>query len=101
MPPPALRPATARSWRVAAPSVVRTSAVTSSAVLLSRRDLTVNDAQKVTLGIIAAYVVGIALLWNLPYIKWILWPFKVPFLPQSRPALYAHTRSIRKLIWAE
>ncbi|KAL2197458.1 peptidase M50B-like-domain-containing protein [Corynascus similis CBS 632.67] len=77
MPPPALRPATARSWRVAAPSVVRASAVTSSTVLLSRRDLTVNDAQKVTLGIIAAYVVGIALLWNLPYIKWILWPFKM------------------------
>jgi hypothetical protein len=46
-------------------------------VLLSRRDLSVNDAQKVTLGIIAAYVVAIALLWNLPYIRWVLWPFKV------------------------
>lgn len=44
---------------------------------LQRRALTVNDAQKVTLGVIAAYTVVIALLWNLPYIKWVLWPFKV------------------------
>ncbi|KAL2119303.1 hypothetical protein VTJ04DRAFT_6263 [Mycothermus thermophilus] len=44
---------------------------------LARRDLTVNDAQKITLGIIAAYIVGIALLWNLPYIRWVLWPFKM------------------------
>ncbi|KAL2157588.1 hypothetical protein VTH06DRAFT_5966 [Thermothelomyces fergusii] len=77
MPPPALRPATALAWRRAAPKLARASAATTSAVLLSRRDLTVNDAQKVTLGIIAAYVVGIALLWNLPYIKWVLWPFKM------------------------
>jgi hypothetical protein len=54
------------------------SATTTSAVLLSRRDnLTVNDAQKVTLGIIAAYVVAIAILWNVPYIRWVLWPFKM------------------------
>ncbi|ORY70354.1 peptidase M50B-like-domain-containing protein [Pseudomassariella vexata] len=47
-------------------------------VALSRRDLTVSsDAQKVTLGIIAAYVVVIALLWNLPYVRWSLWPFKM------------------------
>lgn len=47
-------------------------------VLLSRRDITVSsDAQKVTLGIIAAYVVVIALLWNLPYVRWSLWPFKM------------------------
>lgn len=84
MPPPALRPATkASAWRGAAPKIARASAATTSAVILSRRDLTVNDAQKVTLGIIAAYVVGIALLWNLPYIKWVLWPFKV-LLPPSR-----------------
>ncbi|KAK4043447.1 peptidase M50B-like-domain-containing protein [Parachaetomium inaequale] len=76
MPPPALRP-TPRSWRAAAPHVARASAATTSAVLLSRRDLTVNDAQKVTLGIIAAYVVAIALLWNLPYVRWVLWPFKM------------------------
>ncbi|KAI0121139.1 peptidase M50B-like-domain-containing protein [Xylariales sp. AK1849] len=46
--------------------------------VLSRRDLTVSsDAQKVTLGVIAAYVVVIALLWNLPYVRWSLWPFKM------------------------
>ncbi|AEO56278.1 hypothetical protein MYCTH_2301022 [Thermothelomyces thermophilus ATCC 42464] len=77
MPPPALRPATGPAWRGVAPKIARASAATTSAVLLSHRDLTVNDAQKVTLGIIAAYVVAIALLWNLPYIKWILWPFKM------------------------
>jgi hypothetical protein len=48
-----------------------------SAHHLSRRSLGVNDTQKVTLGIIAVYVVVIALLWNLPYIRWSLWPFKV------------------------
>ncbi|KAK8121721.1 hypothetical protein PG984_010391 [Apiospora sp. TS-2023a] len=46
--------------------------------VLYRRDLAVtSDAQKVTLGVIAAYVVAIALLWNLPYIRWSLWPFKM------------------------
>ncbi|KAI2604343.1 peptidase M50B-like-domain-containing protein [Hypoxylon fragiforme] len=46
--------------------------------VLSRRDLTVtSDAQKVTLGIIAAYVVIIAILWNVPYVRWSLWPFKM------------------------
>ena len=44
---------------------------------LSRRDLSVNSTQKVTLGIIAVYVVVIALLWNIPYVRWSLWPFKV------------------------
>ncbi|KAI8955053.1 peptidase M50B-like-domain-containing protein [Xylaria longipes] len=46
--------------------------------VVSRRDLTVtSDSQKVTLGIIAAYVVVIAILWNLPYVRWSLWPFKM------------------------
>ncbi|KAI1198317.1 peptidase M50B-like-domain-containing protein [Nemania serpens] len=46
--------------------------------VLSRRALTVtSDSQKVTLGIIALYVVVIAILWNVPYIKWSLWPFKM------------------------
>ncbi|KAI1413078.1 peptidase M50B-like-domain-containing protein [Hypoxylon sp. FL1857] len=46
--------------------------------VVSRRDLTVtSDAQKVTLGIIAAYVVIIAILWNVPYVRWSLWPFKM------------------------
>jgi hypothetical protein len=44
---------------------------------LSRRGLTVNHTQAVTLGVMAAYVVVIALLWNIPYIRWVLWPFKV------------------------
>jgi hypothetical protein len=44
---------------------------------LSRRALSVNHTQGVTLGIIAVYVVVIALLWNLPYVRWSLWPFKV------------------------
>lgn len=50
-----------------------------SAHQLSRRGLTVNKTQSVTLGIIAVYVVVIALLWNLPYVRWSLWPFKVCF----------------------
>lgn len=33
--------------------------------------------QGVTLGVIAAYVVIIAILWNVPYVRMILWPFKV------------------------
>jgi hypothetical protein len=37
----------------------------------------VNHTQGVTLGVIAAYVVVIALLWNLPYVRWVLWPFKM------------------------
>lgn len=45
--------------------------------LLVRRGLTVDSTQGVTLGVIAAYVVVIALLWNLPYLRWSLWPFKV------------------------
>ncbi|KEZ40453.1 Uncharacterized protein SAPIO_CDS8333 [Scedosporium apiospermum] len=44
---------------------------------LSTRALTVNDTQKVTLGVIGAYVVAIALLWNIPYVRGILWPFKM------------------------
>ena len=44
---------------------------------LSTRSLSVNSTQKATLGIIIAYVVIIALLWNIPYIRWILYPFKM------------------------
>ncbi|KAI0473547.1 peptidase M50B-like-domain-containing protein [Xylariaceae sp. FL0804] len=47
-------------------------------MLLSRRGLSVSsDSQKVTLGVIAAYVVVIAILWNVPYVRWSLWPFKM------------------------
>jgi hypothetical protein len=45
--------------------------------LLSRRSMTVNHTQGVTMGVLVAYVVIIALLWNLPYVRWSLWPFKV------------------------
>jgi hypothetical protein len=65
----------------AAPHIVR-----STTTVLVRRALTVNDTQKVTLGVIAAYTVAIALLWNIPYVRWSLWPFKVlPFRFPSTP----------------
>ncbi|KFG78863.1 hypothetical protein MANI_007406 [Metarhizium anisopliae] len=45
---------------------------------LSTRDLqNPTHTQRVTLGVIAAYVVAIAILWNVPYLKMILWPFKM------------------------
>lgn len=44
------------------------------------RGLSVNKAQEVTLGITIAYVLIIALLWNIPYVRMILWPFKVLYL---------------------
>jgi hypothetical protein len=45
---------------------------------LSARDLqNPTNTQKVTLGVIAAYVVGIAILWNVPYLRMVLWPFKM------------------------
>lgn len=42
-----------------------------------RRGLGVNQTQGVTLGVAIAYIVIIAILWNVPYIRWVLWPFKV------------------------
>lgn len=45
--------------------------------LSERGVLSVNHTQAVTLGVMAVYVVVIALLWNLPYVRWSLWPFKV------------------------
>jgi hypothetical protein len=52
-------------------------ALISARHVLSPRSLTVNKAQAVTLGVIAVYVVAIALLWNIPIVRWSLWPFKV------------------------
>ncbi|PNH48380.1 hypothetical protein VD0004_g8 [Verticillium dahliae] len=43
----------------------------------TRRDLSTNHTQRVTLGVIAAYTVIIALLWNIPYVSYILWPLKM------------------------
>lgn len=50
-----------------------------AAAHVAKRGLSVNHTQGVTLGVIVAYVVVIALLWNLPYVRWVLWPFKVGF----------------------
>lgn len=68
-----------RAVVAAGPNIARLSAEH----LLSRRGLSVNSTQKVTLGVIAAYVVIIALLWNLPYVRWSLWPFKVSVRKQG------------------
>lgn len=62
-----------RATLIAAPHVAR---LATRDVLL-KRSLSVNHTQQVTLGIIVAYTVVIALLWNLPYVRWSLWPFKV------------------------
>lgn len=51
---------------------------------LAQRSLSVNHTQSVTLGIMAVYVVVIALLWNLPYLRYSLWPFKVSYELYSR-----------------
>ncbi|KAG6001165.1 hypothetical protein E4U21_004664 [Claviceps maximensis] len=49
-----------------------------SAHSLAIRDLqNPTHTQQVTLGVIAAYVVVIAILWNVPYLRMILWPFKM------------------------
>ncbi|KAH9892152.1 peptidase M50B-like-domain-containing protein [Xylariomycetidae sp. FL2044] len=65
----------ARAAAVAAGPDLARLAVRSA---VSNRDLSVrSDSQKVTLGIIAAYVVVIAILWNVPYVRWSLWPFKM------------------------
>ena len=53
-----------------------------------------NHTQGVTLGVIAAYVVVIALLWNLPYVRWVLWPFKVSSLSLSPLSLYIYMYNI-------
>jgi hypothetical protein len=62
-----------RAVLAAGPDIARLSTLH----LLSRRSMTVDHTQSVTLGVIVAYVVIIALLWNLPYVRWSLWPFKV------------------------
>ncbi|KAH7171479.1 peptidase M50B-like-domain-containing protein [Dactylonectria macrodidyma] len=58
--------------------VVQLAAESESSHGLLRRDLAnPNHTQKVTLGVIAAYVVIIAILWNVPYVRMVLWPFKM------------------------
>ncbi|KAH8909051.1 hypothetical protein BR93DRAFT_524101 [Coniochaeta sp. PMI_546] len=55
----------------------RAAALGAASATLAARNLTVTDTQKVTLGVIAAYIVIIAILWNVPYVRWSLWPFKM------------------------
>lgn len=63
-----------RTLAEAGPDALRTAAHG----FLLRRSLSVtSDAQKISLGVIAAYVVGIAILWNIPYVRYVLWPFKM------------------------
>ncbi|GAA5891253.1 hypothetical protein JCM8208_002561 [Rhodotorula glutinis] len=62
--------------RALAASELLAASSTSSAAL-ERRSLAPNDTQKVTLGVIAAYAVLITILWNVPVIHWVLWPFKL------------------------
>ncbi|KAI6151133.1 peptidase M50B-like-domain-containing protein [Pisolithus tinctorius] len=40
-------------------------------------DLTPNATQKVTLIVAGCYVVAIAILWHVPYLSWIIYPFKL------------------------
>ena len=74
---------------------------------LARRDLSVNKTQAVTLGIILAYAVVIGLLWNIPYVRNVLWPFKnqsvYDFAPQTlhlvfgRDAQWSHKLILSRL----
>ncbi|EFX04408.1 hypothetical protein CMQ_1336 [Grosmannia clavigera kw1407] len=66
-----------RALSAAGPLLVHRAAEHLRTHQLSARGLTVSNTQKVTLGVIAAYIVAIALLWNIPYIRYILWPFKM------------------------
>jgi hypothetical protein len=75
--PPAISPATRSALGKLARRALITTGPALSAHHFERRGLGVNHTQGVTLGVIAAYVVVIALLWNLPYVRWVLWPFKV------------------------
>jgi hypothetical protein len=54
---------------------------------LAQRSLTVNHTQAITLGVMAVYAVVIALLWNLPYVRYSLWPFKVGSTHTLSPAM--------------
>jgi hypothetical protein len=62
-----------RALLQAGPEVARLAARNA----IQPRGLSVNSTQKTTLGVIIGYTVAIALLWNLPYVRWSLWPFKV------------------------
>ncbi|KAK1780753.1 peptidase M50B-like-domain-containing protein [Copromyces sp. CBS 386.78] len=58
--------------------VASTTSLLTTHELLTTRDLSLkSDTQKITLGVIFAYIVAIAILWNVPYIRYLLWPFKM------------------------
>ncbi|KAK3947948.1 peptidase M50B-like-domain-containing protein [Pseudoneurospora amorphoporcata] len=58
--------------------VASTTTLLTTHELLTTRDLSLkSDTQKITLGVIFAYIVAIAILWNVPYIRYLLWPFKM------------------------
>ncbi|KAI6097925.1 peptidase M50B-like-domain-containing protein [Pisolithus croceorrhizus] len=40
-------------------------------------DFTPNDTQKVTLIVAGCYVIAIAILWHVPFLSWIIYPFKL------------------------
>jgi hypothetical protein len=67
----------AQTLRILARTAIVAAGPDLAGHMLSRRGLKVDKTQAVTLGIIAVYVVVIALLWNIPYVRWSLWPFKV------------------------
>ncbi|KAL2850700.1 peptidase M50B-like-domain-containing protein [Aspergillus pseudoustus] len=67
---------------------------------LYKRDLTVNHTQAVTLGVMGAYVVVIALLWNLPYVRYSLWPFKVSHTLHNYTNLSTKTKENKMLVIA-
>ncbi|KAK1623947.1 peptidase M50B-like-domain-containing protein [Colletotrichum phormii] len=64
-------------WKRAAVVVLPEVARATTKHALARRDLTVNHTQAVTLGVIGAYAVIIAILWNVPFLRQVLWPFKM------------------------
>ena len=76
-----------RAIVVAAPEMAR----------LSARGLSVNHTQSITLGIIVLYVAVIGILWNIPYVKYSLRPFKVvnptPLLSLS-PTIFSRIRTL-------
>lgn len=71
----------ARSIALAAAPLAARHIMTTASGLHKRErapgSLEVTDTQKVTLGVIAAYTVVIAILWNVPFVRWSLWPFKM------------------------
>lgn len=70
-----MAPTTIIHGPIASSGRLKRAAVAGS--ILAARSLTVTDTQKVTLGVIAAYAVVIAILWNVPYVRYSLWPFKM------------------------